>query len=409
MASPDATSLSATFGVEPYEFYEQVRGRNPVDWDEGLGAWVIYDYTTNRTLLRKDIESMRMPEMDNLDMFVPITGAPRGIVYLTGEAQRRIHRWFVLSFNAPFVEGLRGEVVGPLVERVLKPLISAGRAELVEEFAEQIPVRVAAAAMDLPWQDDEWIMRAKNALRTIGVFFGRRLMLEDEIIERAREASTTLNAMLMPYVEERRSGTGDDLISKLWREGPSLLDDWGPSDVLGQVRTTFLAGTDTTTHTICNMLYMLLRQDDEVRQQLRDGGAPVQANFVEEALRLYGTVHFRVRHANEDIQVGDAVIKKDEPVVPMLAAANRDPERYACPHAIDLQRDRPRDHVAFNFGPRACAGQALARTELQEVVRAMVDLAPNMRLDPDAPPPALVGFTNRSFQPLNVVFDPAAR
>ena len=72
----------------------------------------------------------------------------------------------------------------------------------------------------------------------------------------------------------------------------------------------------------------------------------------------------------------------------------------------DLARTAPRDHLAFNFGPRNCVGQALARAEMQEVLSVVLNRIPDIRLEPSAQAPSLIGFTNRSYRPLNVVFTP---
>ena len=62
-----------------------------------------------------------------------------------------------------------------------------------------------------------------------------------------------------------------------------------------------------------------------------------------------------------------------------------------------------RDHLTFIAGPRACVGASLARVEIREVVRQLLERAPHVRLDPDAPPPVYKGLTMRRFAPLNVL------
>ena len=56
-----------------------------------------------------------------------------------------------------------------------------------------------------------------------------------------------MNDLLMPYINARRDGDGDDLISRLWHDGPGLMDDWGIEDVYIHLVTLFIGGWDTTT------------------------------------------------------------------------------------------------------------------------------------------------------------------
>ena len=133
------------------------------------------------------------------------------------------------------------------------------------------------------------------------------------------------------------------------------------------------------------------------------------ANFIEESLRLYGPVLFRPRVALEDVQVGDVTVRKGETALVLLASSGRDPAHYACPHMVDIARPAPRDHMSFYFGPHTCPGGALARAELQEATRILLDRLPDVRFDPEAEKPVFEGLLVRRWQPLNVVFTPGER
>jgi cytochrome P450 len=130
---------------------------------------------------------------------------------------------------------------------------------------------------------------------------------------------------------------------------------------------------------------------------------------LEEMLRLYGAIHFRPRIANQDIEIAGCPVGKDETILNVNLAANRDPARYERPHEVVLDRPVPRDHFAFHHGPRICVGMALARVELQEAVRIFLERLPDARLDTAAEAPVFRGFLMRSFRPLHAVFTPTAR
>ena len=46
-----------------------------------------------------------------------------------------------------------------------------------------------------------------------------------------------------------------------------------------------------------------------------------------------------------------------------FGAGNVDPEEYACPHQLQLDRKRLGGHLTFSQGPRSCPGAGISRVE----------------------------------------------
>jgi hypothetical protein len=94
-------------------------------------------------------------------------------------------------------------------------------------------------------------------------------------------------------------------------------------------------------------------------------------------------------------------------VLVALAAADRDPARFAAPDAFDIRRDA-RGHLAFGHGLHYCMGAPLARMEARIVLRALLERCPELALDTD---PArlswLPGLLIRGVRHLPVRFTPA--
>ena len=87
-------------------------------------------------------------------------------------------------------------------------------------------------------------------------------------------------------------------------------------------------------------------------------------------------------------------MKKGEIVHFFLPGADRDPTHFEQPDAFSLER-RPTPHLGFGAGPHRCLGMHLARIELRVGLNAMLDLLPNLRLDPDFPPPRFSVYEHR--------------
>jgi len=109
------------------------------------------------------------------------------------------------------------------------------------------------------------------------------------------------------------------------------------------------------------------------------------------------------RMALRDYTLGGVVIAQGALVEVWNGAANRDPAHYPEPDRFNLFRKRDR-HFAFSAGPHVCLGQHLAKLEMTRAVNAILDRLPNLRLDPDQPPPKILGMTGRSPSAVHACF-----
>jgi cytochrome P450 len=116
----------------------------------------------------------------------------------------------------------------------------------------------------------------------------------------------------------------------------------------------------------------------------------------------------RARTATTDVEIEGIAIAAGERVLAINAAANRDPARWARPAELDPDRPRLWGHLAFNVGPRHCAGAHLARLEATEALLGMWRAFPDLARAPGASPPASMGFVSRAWRPIELVHAPVA-
>jgi cytochrome P450 len=410
-------SFYETKDIEPYSFYEKLREAGDMVWDEGMQAWLITSYELAREVL-KDDELFAHPYavMKASEQYLKIrSNNPRSFHFLSGEQHRAMHRWYYRDLLSPkWVEQYKPSLVEEIIERTLKKVEKREKFDIVGDFAEWIPLGVFAKLLDLPDQTDEGLLYIKRLNSKIAAFatIANSLRLErDEpseedrrITDEAIGAARELDELIKPLVAQRRDGKGEDFISRLWAGGPGIFADWNELDTLDACRRLMFAGIDTTTHAIANSYYMLLT-DPIVMAKVRQAQGDVRERFIEEALRLNGSVQFRPRRLSADTELAGVKLREGDMVVVFLLAANRDEGHYKCPHDVDLERDAPRDHIAFNYGSRVCLGAALARAELVEAIKGGLDRFPHLRLDPEAPPPQFKGLLHRSYKPINVRVD----
>ena len=167
---------------------------------------------------------------------------------------------------------------------------------------------------------------------------------------------------------ERRRDPKEDLISSLVAaedEGDKLTGD----ELFGMCVQLLMAGHETTMNLIANGLLALLRNPDQMSMLRSDPALIVTA--IEEFLRYDSPVQHQTRVANQDFELDGKHIRKDQRVLLMLGAANRDPARFDDPDRLDIMR-KPNRHVGFGYGIHFCIGAPLARLEGQIAINTIL-------------------------------------
>ena len=105
-------------------------------------------------------------------------------------------------------------------------------------------------------------------------------------------------------------------------------------------------------------------------------------NAVEECLRWIGPAETTFpRFATVPVDLGDGfTIQPGEGAISVLAAADRDPARFANPDSFDISREDAHRHMAFGKGVHTCLGAPLARIETQEALLALLEKMPDLAL-----------------------------
>jgi cytochrome P450 len=385
-----------------YAEYQQQRKEGAIRWDKSRRGWsvisfdlckeiedneVLYAHPDRRDLVN-DEEVYKMIQLSH--------GGERALILLQGAEHRAMHGSMARDISSrtrslrPRVQQLADHYVERLGERI----------EFIEDLANLLPTAVISTVFDLPWLDDEQQLRvARDCTAAIG---GARETLErdSQAWRDGAEGARKLSEMLMPFVLQREAAEGEDLISRFWRTGREVFDDWTADDVLAQCRTVFFAGSNSSTHFLANIMYVLAT-NPQLWEPLREEPKRIKV-FIEEVLRVIPPVQGRVRIATEDVELDGQSVRAGDVLYLFNAAANRDPVRFDRPEMLDLEQ-KPRLHLTFNSGPRACAGSSTARAEGEEFVRALLRWFDGAALDPGYPAPDFMGQLNRGFAPLHLI------
>ncbi len=318
----------------------------------------------------------------------PVMG--RTLLELEGAAHRASRALVSPSFRSALLERWRSELVEVVVHELIDGFAARGRAELAREFTFAFPVQVIARMMGLPRRD--YLRFQRLSIELLNVVYDWECGLA---------ASAALKSYFAEVLARRRRNPQDDLISTLADseiDGARLSDD----EIFAFLLLILPAGVETTYRASGNLLVALLTE--RLWERMRADRGLVRG-AIEEALRWEPPITTVVRVATRDSELGGLAIPAGTNVSISVAAANRDPARYPEPDRFDPTRTNIA-HLTFGGGPHLCLGMHLARMEATVAINALLDRLPDLRLDPSAPPPHVVGMAFRSPASLPVQFTP---
>lgn len=381
--------------ADPYPLFHRLRAEDPVHWDPFLHCWVVTRYEDVQRVLHS-FTAARTPTPEQLGAMGLERLAPlarimvRQMLFLDPPDHTRLRRLASTAFTPRRVEGLRAhirEIANRLVDRVAP----SGRMDVIADLAAPLPAIVTAEMFGVPSEDHEML---KDWSTDFAEMLGNFQHNPDRFA-RALAAAEGMSAYFRDQITEHRQHPRDGLIQALIEaevEGSTLTLD----ELVANLIVTMVGGQETTTNLIGNGLMSLLRWPEQFARLAADRALLPSA--VEELLRFEAPSQHTARLAPEELVMGGRTIKKRQAVIAVMAAANRDPERFPDPDRLDLGREDNR-HVSFGWGPHFCFGAPLARLEGQIVFETLLDRLKDLALEPGP----LVWRTNLGLRGLNAL------
>ena len=349
----------------PYPIYRQLRDEAPAYYNEQLDFWALSRYEDVRNalidhetycsrygFLLEDIGEIALPMVLAMD--------PPDHTRVRGSISRALTPRRVAALEAPMRRRARA---------LLDAIASAGRADIIADFAARLPLSVISDLLCVPEPDRE-------ALRG----WADDMVYREDGVKGLPARGVAAAAQIIGYfdtmLQRRAAAPEDDLLSLLL-----AAKDRGEltyPELLGFCFILIIAGNETTTKLIGNMTYQLSLHPQQ-RQRLIDDPSLIP-NAVEEVLRYESSTHMMARTLTRDVQLHGRTMQKGKKVAVILASANRDERYWADPDCFDVGRDTA-GTLALGIGIHHCLGASLARLEAKVALQEMLACIPDFAVE----------------------------
>jgi cytochrome P450 len=374
----------------PYPMYAYLREHDPVHWNPMFSCFCLTRYDdvnmvfSDHKRFSSDVWSRTVDYFDFADDDPSGQYLKQIIPFLADNLQgmdppghTRQRTLMMKTFTPRMIESFR-PTVQKLVDELIDQRLPEGQMDFVADLAYPLPSNVILDILGIPRSGRPYIRASSEA---INEFVATLLFTGPQVWPRLAGVFADVTAYLKGLMAERRKRPGDDLLTKmvLAEENGDMLSE---DEIVNATNFLLFAGHETTANLIGVGMYHLLQNLDQL-EQLRSDPSKVPA-AVEELLRYVSPVHMLARRNLQEVTIRGVTIPAESSIYLLVGAANRDPEKFADPERLDINRPIVRS-LGFGYGIHFCLGAALARLEGQITFETILRRLPNLRIVGDTP------------------------
>ena len=301
-----------------------------------------------------------------------------------GPQQIKRKAWYMRPITQRRIKDIK-DSISDSCEQLVQDLGEKKEIEVVKEFAAHIPLEIVSKLIGYPEKGRKKLLDwAFATFNTMGPNNWRTIKsLPSLIFGLARYARTLKEDTVEP-------GSWSHATFKAIREG-KLEEDEGRAIVMGYA----IPSLDTTIQAASYMFWLLAKHPKQF-EEIKANQALIPG-VVNEVIRLSTPVRGFSRYITQDTEIAGYQLEKDNRVVLLWPCANRDARKYPNPHEFDIYRN-PTDQLGFGLGTHRCAGEHLAKLELEELLKALCKYASRLET---SNPKYFLNNTLQGFQSLS--------
>ncbi|QZH58320.1 cytochrome P450 [Mycolicibacterium farcinogenes] len=387
---------SSIFVPDPYPYFEYLRSLGPVVTEPHHGVVAVTGYLDTLEVLKDASQWSNCVSVGG--PFPPLPFTPEGddisAQIDAHRTQMPLHEHMVAMDppNHTKARSILSRLLTPsrlkanqdflweLADTQLDEFIDSGECEFLTAYSKPFSLLAIADLLGVPREDHKEFRDALANPHLMGNLEGEAAAINP---------LEFLDEKFSAYIEERRAEPRDDVLTEL---AQATYPDGSQPEVKDVVRTAsflFGAGQETTAK-LLGAAMRILCDNPEFQPTLCEDPSLVPT-FIEETLRMESPVKTEFRLAVRSTKLAGVDIPAGTTVMISAAAANRDPERFECPHEFRLDRKNVREQIAFARGPHSCPGAPLARVEgrisLERILARMKDIRVDERFhgEPENP------------------------
>jgi cytochrome P450 len=334
----------------PYSKYKSMLDKNPIHWDDENKTWAIYSYKDCVEILKNPSAFIPVINLNNeqqlnkhaLDILTNLTRLSNGIEHTIN---REIASLLFLN--------LKSVDLNIIISQLIKNDLIENKVDWVNSVCKKLPVFVVLKSFGFTQNDCAFVL--DNIETLVKIMLPAKSKEQVKLINEVSEA-------IFSIVEKQLLSFDfyESLLNKISALEILSLDEIkkiATSNLIGLFIQSYDAGRGLLSN---SLLQILTNNSFSDKSEIKKSAI--------ETLRFDPPIHNTRRIANEDINIGESLIKKNDPILIVLASANRDAEKFENPLIFDSQRNNNDENLTFGIGGHMCLAKHFSINLATEVL-----------------------------------------
>jgi cytochrome P450 len=354
----------------PYPIYKRMRAEAPLYYNSEHDFYAVSRYDDVQRVFsdRDTFSSARGDVFEHIKSNAPI---PKGMFIAEDPPLHTVHRGVVTRVFTPKRMQALDKAIRAFCAQALDPLVPGGEFDFIEDFGQEMPMRVIGMLLGIPEQDLQ-LVRAK--------------VDETHYVEPGKpknmEGVNFLDENYDEYITWREQNPSDDLMTELlnveFEDENGVVRKLDRPEVLMFVTMIAAAGNETTNRHI-GWIGKVLADHPDQRRQIHENRALIPQT-IEEILRYEPPGPCVSRYVARDTEFHGAKVPEGSIMIAIAASGNRDDRKFENGEAFNIHRERL-PHFSFGYGFHNCLGNALARVEGRIALDEILNRFPEWNVD----------------------------
>lgn len=357
--------FSSSYEKNPNSYFEFLRNNDPVHYEESVKSYFISKYSDVKFIL------------DNPDFFSTKTLAKRAqpvmkekvLAQMYGDEHAKKKRIIMKSISGENLNFLF-RTMSNRAKEILEKGEKSNKIDLVHEFGKEFAVKTSLDMLGIDIKDYKLFLQWHDGITKYITSFN----LSDEEKLHSIHCSDKLEEYLLPIIKEKAAVNDGTIISKLFHSNIKFTE----KEILALTLNILLAATEPVDKTISYLFFNLLKNQN-IFEQVKNDRTKIK-NAILETLRLNSPVQFIPRQLEHDYVLNGKQLHKDDTVICMIGAANRDPNFFTNPDSFDIERKskssnkfKNAPNLAFGSGIHRCVGANFSLNQIELITNIILD------------------------------------